>query len=170
RDVDLALVDLDFHGARPLVREQRHTLDRVRQAIALELDVFVVALRNHALVGGELPVDHPRDQQAIVEFEEQMVLAALVIYVVVPDSGSVGKSSRGRVCMRESNRSAATFTPPLSSAIRMSVSGSDLTISKNFFAGSVSDPPFEIVALHLLRRPTSRSVARKLTESPFASI
>ena len=45
---------------------------------------------------------------------------------VPPDSGSVGKSSRGSVCMRESNRSAATFTPPLSSAMRMSVSGSDL--------------------------------------------
>ena len=46
-----------------------------------------------------------------------------------PPSGSVGKSSRGSVCIRESNRSAATLTPPLSSAMRMSVSGSDLTIS-----------------------------------------
>jgi hypothetical protein len=45
------------------------------------------------------------------------------------DSGSVGKSSRGSVCMRESKRSAATFTPPLSSAMRMSVSGSALMIS-----------------------------------------
>jgi hypothetical protein len=44
-------------------------------------------------------------------------------------SGSVGKSSRGSVCIRESNRSAATFTPFLSSSIRTSVSGSALTIS-----------------------------------------
>ena len=44
-------------------------------------------------------------------------------------SGSVGKSSRGSVCMRESNRSAATFTPFLSSSIRTSVSGSALMIS-----------------------------------------
>ena len=46
-----------------------------------------------------------------------------------PASGSVGKSSRGSVCIRESKRSAAIFTPPLSSAMRMSVSGSDFTIS-----------------------------------------
>src|SRR6187399_1916 len=39
------------------------------------------------------------------------------------NSGSVGKSSRGSVCIRESNRSAATFTPFLSSSIRTSVSG-----------------------------------------------
>ena len=44
-------------------------------------------------------------------------------------SGRVGKSSRGSVCIRESNRSAATLTPLLSSAMRMSVSGRDLTIS-----------------------------------------
>ena len=56
-------------------------------------------------------------------------------------SGSVGKSSRGSVCIRESNRSAATLTPFLSSSIRTSVSGSALTISYSFFAGSVSDPP-----------------------------
>ena len=87
-----------------------------------------------------------------------------------PLSGSVGKSSRGSVCIRESNRSAATLTPPLSSAIRMSVSGSDLTISKNFFAGSVNEPLLATDAAHLLRNPTSRSVARNLTSSPFASI
>ena len=57
-------------------------------------------------------------------------------------SGSVGKSSRGSVCIRESNRSAATLTPFLSSSIRTSVSGSALMISNSFFAGSVSDPPF----------------------------
>ena len=44
-------------------------------------------------------------------------------------SGSVGKSSRGRVWRRESNRSALIFTPFLSSTIRISVSVSDLTIS-----------------------------------------
>ena len=223
RDVDLALVDLKLHRARSLVRQQRHALDRVGQPIALELDVLVVALRNDALVGGKLAVDHPRDQHAAADLEEQVVLAALVADVAVafaraavpsspsvffgrialtlvgvllapcrrastrhqrqamavgrdqahrvgpqheqravqeiprvlagdrklrlrdhllqrrcaaasavgapPASGSVGKSSRGSVCIRESNRSAATFTPPLSSAMRMSVSGSDLTIS-----------------------------------------
>ena len=221
RDVDLALVDLELHRARALVRQQRHALDGVGQPIALELDVLVVALRNDALVGRKLAVDHPRDEQPVADVEEQMVLAALVADVAVafrqqpaelaerllrqdrldlfvavvrlavarhghqrqpmavgrdqahrvgpqheqravqkipgvlagdrklrlrdhlleralrgsvdasapPDSGSVGKSSRGSVCIRESKRSAATFTPPLSSAMRMSVSGSDLTIS-----------------------------------------
>ena len=43
--------------------------------------------------------------------------------------------------------------------MRMSVSGSSLTISNSFFAGSVSAPAFAIDALHSLRRPTSRSVA-----------
>ena len=52
-----------------------------------------------------------------------------VALMVPVGSGSVGKSSRGRVCMRESNRSAATLTPPLSSSILTSVSGSALTIS-----------------------------------------
>ena len=55
-------------------------------------------------------------------------------------SGTVGKSSRGSVCIFESNRSAATVTLVLSCSIRTSVSGSARTISKNFFAGSVSDP------------------------------
>ncbi len=44
-------------------------------------------------------------------------------------SGSDGKSSRGSVCMRESNRSAATLTPFLFSSIRTSVSGNALMIS-----------------------------------------
>ena len=57
-------------------------------------------------------------------------------------SGSVGKSSRGSVCIRESKRSAATLTPLLSSSIRTSVSGSALMISYSFFAGSVSEPLF----------------------------
>src|SRR5207237_3293046 len=57
-------------------------LDGVRQAIALELDVLVVALRDHALVGGELSVDHARDQQPAADVEEQMVLAALVADVL----------------------------------------------------------------------------------------
>ena len=92
-----------------------------------------------------------------------------VALIVPVASGSVGKSSRGSVCMRESNRSAATFTPPLSSSIRTSVSGSALTISYSFFAGSVSDPLFETVAGHLLRSPTSRSVASIFTSVPLAS-
>ena len=91
------------------------------------------------------------------------------VYVPVA-SGSVGKSSRGSVCMRESNRSAATFTPPLSSSIRTSVSGSALMISYSFFAGRVSEPPFDTAAVHLLRSPTSRSVASSFTSSPFASM
>ena len=52
------------------------------------------------------------------------------VALVVPlASGTAGKSSFGSVCIRESNRSAATFTPFLSSAMRTSVSGSALTIS-----------------------------------------
>ncbi len=97
---------------------------------------------------------------ATISFSDARESCALTVPL---DSGSVGKSSRGNVCIRESKRSAATFTPPLSSAMRMSVSGSDLTISKNFFAGSVSDPPLATDAAHLLRSPTSRSVAKKLT-------
>ena len=65
-------------------------------------------------------------------------------------SGSVGKSSFGSVCIRDSKRSAATFTVPFfSSSMRMSVSGSSFTISKNFFAGSVSAPGFAIDAGHV---------------------
>ena len=78
-------------------------------------------------------------------------------------SGSVGKSSRGSVCIRESNRSAATLTPFLSSSIRTSVSGSALMISYSFFAGSVSDPLFATEAAQRLRSPTSRSVASSFT-------
>ena len=85
-------------------------------------------------------------------------------------SGSVGKSSRGSVCIRESNRSAATFTPFLSSAIRTSVSGSALTISYSFLAGSVSDPLFATAAWQRLLSATSRSVASIRTSSPLASI
>ena len=43
--------------------------------------------------------------------------------------------------------------------MRTSVSGSALTISYSFFAGSVSDPLLVTDALHRLRSPTSRSVA-----------
>ena len=66
----------------------------------------------------------------------------------------------------ESKRSAATRTPLLSCAIRMSVSGSDLTISYSFFAGRVSAPPFVTVAAHLLRNPTSRSWGKQQMGSP----
>ena len=38
---------------------------------------------NDALVGGKLAVDHPRDQHAIADLEEQVVLAALVADVAV---------------------------------------------------------------------------------------
>jgi len=44
-------------------------------------------------------------------------------------SGSVGKSSCGRVCSRESNRSAATVTLVWSCSMRTSVSGRAFTIS-----------------------------------------
>ena len=85
-------------------------------------------------------------------------------------SGRVGKSSFGSVCIRDSKRSAATFTAPFfSSSMRMSVSGSSFTISKNFFAGSVSAPGFAIDAGQVPRRPTSRSVAARRIWSPFAS-
>ena len=185
----------------------------LRQAVALELDALVVALRDHPLVGGELAFDLPRDEQPLADVEEQVVLALFVlngarrprragaqfhqrllrddhlelaassaaasrgtvtsasrcpsvatsVIVVledelgavqeiprvfardrelrprhhvperlsrqgrhtVPDaSGTVGKSSRGSVCIFESNRSAATFTLVLSCSIRTSVSGS----------------------------------------------
>ena len=81
RDLDLALVDLELHRARPLVRQQRHALDRAREPLAIELDRLVVALRDDALVGRELPVDHPRDQHAAADLEEQVVLAALELDV-----------------------------------------------------------------------------------------
>ena len=38
---------------------------------------------NDALVGRKLPVDHPRDEQAAADLEEQVVLAALVADVAV---------------------------------------------------------------------------------------
>ena len=48
------------------------------QPIALELDLLVVALRDHALVGGELALVDARDEQAIADVEELVVLAELV--------------------------------------------------------------------------------------------
>jgi hypothetical protein len=83
RHFDLALVEHHLHRARALVRQDRHAAHRLRQPIALELDVLVVALRHHALVGGKLAVDHSRDQQPRADLEEQVVLAPLVIDVVV---------------------------------------------------------------------------------------
>src|SRR5688572_30787794 len=83
---------------------------------------------------------------------------------VIPDSlGGVGNSLAGSVCSFDSKRSAATVTlfPPLSASMRMSVSGRAFTISKSFFAGSVSVPDLETVASHRLRNATSRSVARR---------
>ena len=50
-------------------------------------------------------------------------------------SGTAGKSSLGSVCMRESKRSAATFTPFLSSAMRTSVSGKRLHDLVQLFRG-----------------------------------
>ena len=81
RHFDLALVDLELHRARSLVRQQRHALDGTREPLAIELDRLVVALRDDSLVGGELSVDHPRDQHAAGHLEEQMVLAALELDV-----------------------------------------------------------------------------------------
>ena len=53
--------------------------------------------------------------------------------------------------------------------MRMSVSGSALTISNSFFAGSVSVPGLaRLCATHVLRRPTSRSVAISSTWLPSA--
>ena len=61
-------------------------------------------------------------------------------------SGSRPSAASGSA---HSNRSAATFTAPfLSSSMRMSVSGSSFTISKSFFAGSVSAPALAIDAVH----------------------
>ena len=58
-----------------------------------------------------------------------------------PGSGTVGKSSRGNVCIRESNCAAATSTAPFAPCwMRISVSGRARTISKSFFAGMVSEP------------------------------
>ena len=48
--IDPICVDLKLDRTRPLVREQRHTADSIRQSIAFELDVFVVALRNDAFI------------------------------------------------------------------------------------------------------------------------
>ena len=51
----------------------------------------------------------------------------------------------------------------------MSVSGSALTISKSFLAGSVSVPGLvRLWATQVLRRPTSRSVAMSSTWLPSA--
>ena len=88
-----------------------------------------------------------------------------------PGSGTVGKSSRGNVCIRESNCAAATSTAPFApSWMRISVSGRARTISKSFFAGIVTEPGSLISAAHWLRRPTSRSVASICSPpSPFAS-
>ena len=87
-----------------------------------------------------------------------------------PDAASVGKSSRGNVCMRESKLSAATFTEPLASCrIRISVSGSARTTSYSFFAGTVTAPAVATVAAQPLRSDTSRSVASSRTCSPSAS-
>ena len=83
RHFDLAFVDLKLHRARAFVRQQRDALDGVGQPLALELDVLVVALRNDALVGRKLAVDHPRDQHPPADLEEQVVLAALVADVAV---------------------------------------------------------------------------------------
>ena len=52
-----------------------------------------------------------------------------VVAAAFPPVGNVGKSSRGSVCIRDSNRSAEILTPPLSSLMWMSVSGSERTIS-----------------------------------------
>ena len=57
------------------------------------------------------------------------------------------------VCRRDSNRSAATFTPFLSSWIRTSVSGRALMISKSFLAGRVSEPGFVDLGLALALEP-----------------
>src|SRR5688572_21847559 len=92
---------------------------------------------------------------------------------VIPDSlGGVGNSLAGSVCSFDSKRSAATVTlfPPLSASMRMSVSGRAFTISKSFFAGSVSVPGFETVASQRLRNATSRSVASRDTAPLLASI
>ena len=60
--VDLALRDLELHRVRSFVRQQRNALDRVRQPIAIELDLLVVSLRNHPFIGGKLPIDESRRQ------------------------------------------------------------------------------------------------------------
>src|SRR5204863_4905462 len=78
RDFNRALVDFELHRARALVRQQRDALDRVGQPLSFEFNVLIVALWNHPLVGGELAVDHPRNQYASTNLEEQMVFTALI--------------------------------------------------------------------------------------------
>jgi hypothetical protein len=54
-DFNFALVDLELHRTRPLVGQQCHPPHGARQSFAIEFDVFVVALRNDALVRGNCP-------------------------------------------------------------------------------------------------------------------
>ena len=87
-------------------------------------------------------------------FDSRMQTLPREDYPAVPEASGAG---------------SATLTPPLSSSIRTSVSGSALMISYSFFAGSVREPLFDTVAVHLLRSPTSRSVASIFTSVPLAS-
>src|SRR5687768_12773016 len=80
-DLDLAPLNLELDRARPLVRQQRDAFDRIREAVTIEFDALVVRLRNDALEGRKLPVDHPGNQQPSADVEEQVVLAALVLNV-----------------------------------------------------------------------------------------
>ena len=81
--------------------------------------------------------------------------------------GTVGKSVFGSVCIFDLNWSAVIVTWSLSPSclILISVSGSSRTISNNFLAGNVRVPCFLTDALHWLRRPSSKSVARRLITS-----
>ena len=80
----------------------------------------------------------------------------------------VGKSSRGSVGIRDSNRSADTLTPvpPFSVSMLTSASGSARTISYSFFAGSVTAPGLSTAASQRLRSATSRSVASSVISLP----
>ena len=88
-----------------------------------------------------------------------------------PLSGSVGKSSRGSVCIRESKRSAATFTPLLSSAMRMSVSGKRLDDLVELLRRQRQRPGFRDRRRALAAQRRLRDRSREIcTSSPLASI
>jgi hypothetical protein len=50
--------------------------------------VLSLPFGNDAIVGGELPVDHARDEDAFAHLEEQMVLAGLELNIALASPSS----------------------------------------------------------------------------------
>src|SRR5678816_235121 len=71
--------------------------------------MLVVVLRNDALEGWELAVDHPGDQQAIADGEEQMVFAAGVEDISLPALSQQAPELQQRLA-RENDAILVAFT------------------------------------------------------------